>query len=66
MTSTASADDLAPFLPKGVKLSPAESPAPVEVSKRVVGVGELETVVMRALLDDVIRKKMQARLGNES
>lgn len=52
--------------PKGVKSSPADSAAPIEVSERVVGAGELETVVARALLDDATRKKTQARLGNEA
>ncbi|KAK7989029.1 hypothetical protein PG989_009344 [Apiospora arundinis] len=50
--------------PKGVKSSP-DSAAPVEVSERAVGAGELETVVARALLDDATRKKTQARLRNE-
>ncbi|KAK7941117.1 uncharacterized protein PG986_013504 [Apiospora aurea] len=54
-----------PWKPKGVKTSPADSAAPVEVSERVVGAGELETVVARALLNDETRKKTQSRLGNE-
>ncbi|KAK8088906.1 hypothetical protein PG997_003867 [Apiospora hydei] len=54
-----------PWKPKGVKTSPADSAAPVEVSERVVGAGELETVVARALLSDETRKKTQSRLGNE-
>ncbi|KAK8138448.1 hypothetical protein PG984_001828 [Apiospora sp. TS-2023a] len=63
-SATAAAKKL--WKPKGVKSSPADSAAPVEVSERVVGAGELETVVARALLDDATRKKTQARLGNES
>ncbi|KAK8125262.1 uncharacterized protein PG998_001021 [Apiospora kogelbergensis] len=63
--ATSDATTKAPlWKPKGVKSSP-DSAAPVEVSERVVGAGELETVVARALLEDATRKKTQARLGNE-
>ncbi|KAK8027337.1 hypothetical protein PG991_004393 [Apiospora marii] len=63
-SATAAAKKL--WKPKSVKSSPADSAAPIEVSERVVGAGELETVVARALLDDATRKKTQARLGNEA
>ncbi|KAK8049728.1 hypothetical protein PG994_011458 [Apiospora phragmitis] len=64
-SSTAAAAAKNPWKSKGVKSSPADSATPVEVSERVVGAGELETVVARAMLSDEIKKKTQSRLGNE-
>ncbi|KAK8056111.1 hypothetical protein PG993_001338 [Apiospora rasikravindrae] len=63
--TTAATAAKSPWKPKSVKTSPADSAAPIEVSERVVGAGELETVVSRALLTDETKKKVQSRLGNE-